>query len=221
MSGSDSDDTDGTAPEPRVKDLLAAKEVQQLMDWFHLPPPPPDAPPPQDDEWEQRQRKVEALILPSMYDLGFRMQDRADALRARTRPLELTEWGQGMIRPHLEVRLAGEPVDREIPYEINEALDINTPQAMLRDLYRTEDEYYIQYAPPWEGEMEPFVDANALAREAMRGTYLVWPLYTPAMHALDATRDDVRSRLALNWAELGSRKDDWTPPVRRTRGPSR
>jgi hypothetical protein len=194
------------------------------MDWFHLPPPPADVPPPQDeDDYQLRMQAVEEMVLPSMRDLGYRMERRADALRARRPPIELPDWGAGMLKLDLEVGpRPTETIDRQIPYDIAGALEENAPQAMLRDLYRTEDEYNIQYAPPWEGEMWRPVNASELVRAAMTSTSRVGPSYTPLGQQLQDVGADLRAIIRSSWADQSIRKDDWTPPVRRkTRGPSR
>jgi hypothetical protein len=189
------------------------------MDWFHLPAPPAEAPP-ERSEHEERMERLQGVLAeldPRMLTLGWRHRDAADRMR-REFSIAQPGWSDPDAMLHVDVsQVDGYFVEPRVARvdHLKEDLESSTPQALLRDLYRPEGEWQIQYAPPWEGALGDYGDPLRVVREALRtrigGVRLE---FTPAAQTITAAAAERRARVDFPWHQQGKRKDDWTPLVR-------
>jgi hypothetical protein len=147
MSDHDHQDPDDRREEPRVRDLVASDDpdeldpalIARLAAWFGEPVPDPE-PPPDDPERREmlaaRERALAAVQPEMVESLVGRGEHYAALLEVPTLPspvaaeitrFDLARWG---------LRLAFGEREREIPEEVADALRERTPQALLRDLHR-------------------------------------------------------------------------------------
>jgi hypothetical protein len=131
--------------DPTKSEALDASTLAELHRWFGLPsamdlPPEPETP-----ESEQRRNAALAAVDPGF--LGYltrielRLERMMEAPDLALRPLE-----QHLTVPerfHMAGRL-GDPREVEIPFQLEDDLKECAPQALLRDLHRTE-EYFERY----------------------------------------------------------------------------
>jgi hypothetical protein len=223
-----SDPRDTSASEPRVGELLARGSaptesedldpatIAQLAAWFGAPAPgvvPAGAAPEAkrgEDAAARRARALEAV------DPGF-----VAALQAR--------WSQGeallrvtapLARPRRaaskfdlavwNLRLGDEPREFERPEHINETLKEPTPQAILRDLHRTEQQWPKRLLPEDLGLDVAGLRTRAKIDAILSTSYFVRiddePI--PARIMADASAE-LRARLGEPW------EDSYVPPEKR------
>jgi len=206
--------------EPKVKDLLAGKALDDVVDaatarelerWFGLPSFAQlgDAPPPPEDPElaavQQRRAAAIAAVDPALLDeVATRYEiDPEDivtfiaSLDVNVDPSVALFDASVAERAH---RIA-EPREYEIPDTIRDWMAERTPQALLRDLHRPEltfDKTY-EYVDPAAAARSPLVSD---VREAMATS---WRL--PPLDRLPGTEgctllDDLRSYRAQDWARL-------------------
>lgn len=171
--------------DPKVKDLLArrgdpslaaeldSETAAQLASWFGLPSV---------QEVEEQGRKVEALDpeIAARRELRARAVAAVDPAFANRLDTQFAD-GDSLIRLPAPMRLRietptalttpeaiasgtiAEPREYEIPHELRDDLAENTPQAVLRDLHRSVEEFAIRYEIGHAVDVE-LVDAQAVLR---------------------------------------------------------
>lgn len=215
------------AREPRVRDLLArgpnAAEsedldpatIAQLAAWFGAPATgnaPPAAPEPArgQEAAERRARALEAVDPGFVAALQTRWA-RGEALLRVTRPVARSRPAASKFDLAVwNLHLGDPPRERELPEDMSEAFREPTPQAILRDLHRTEQH--------WPKRLLPTDLGLDVAGERTRATIdgILATNYSvriddepiPARIMADAAAD-LRARLRAPW------EDSYVPPEKR------
>lgn len=227
----DTEDRDRSSggEEPRVGDLLAGRVSQEELDpetvaqlaaWFGAPLPAGAAPPelegaadPRDEARERRARALDAVdptflaALESKWTQGERLlRVTAPLTPARPAPskFDLARW---------DVRLGDEVRETERPEDIVDALKEPTPQAILRDLHRPEQQWPLRMLPKDLGMDIAGLDSRARLESALRAPLAVRMDDEPVpARMISEDMSALRARLDEPWG------DSYIPPEKR-RGP--
>jgi hypothetical protein len=157
---------------------------------------------------EARERAAEA-IEPAMIALIERHVPAGDRLIQFHASLEVHIDPASFERPLITLNRP-DILEVERPEDLVDAMREATPQALLRDLHRPEEEFSIQYerSEPVESDADPFAEA----RRAIAAGYK----YAPEMRSMSQARDalrPLREAKASVWSEIRTptRKTDETP----------
>jgi hypothetical protein len=195
-----------------VEAALSADEIAQLEAWFGRPsmtelvekgevrldmwgrPIDPDA---ERKRMEARERATEAVD-PRMVERLERHTPAGDRLLQFRASLEVRIDPSGFERPLMTLNRP-DILEVERPEDLADAMREATPQALLRDLHRPEDEFSIEYVrpEPVESDADPFGEA----RRAIAAGYKYAPEMRLMMQARDALRP-LREAKASVWSEI-------------------
>lgn len=205
-----STDDDDTGLPPKVKDLIDAATRAELERWFGLPSfqeveeARAEAPPEDPDivaVRERRQKAIEAVD-PAMLEAHRRRTDPPDDLIRFKPAIDIRVDPEVALLDHAMIdRVAiAEPREVEISEELRDDLKDCTPQALLRDLHRPEQDFdkvfeVVDFAA------ENRIDIAQIVHEVMAATYKV--AGTPT-NVFREGREILRELRA-------SRHETWTP----------
>lgn len=149
-----------------------------------------------DREFQERQKRIavaSAAITPAAIALLERHRDHAAGLRQPEPPPPRFDPSILKVRVPSEEELAtiGEGRSYQRDNEVEEALAMAAPQAVLRDLYRPVEEFERVLAPPpVDDDAEPPIyDAHAVVREVM-----AWRPERPTWDRFTEAAQDARTR---------------------------
>jgi hypothetical protein len=223
LSGSGDDPPDDPRDEPRARDIAAAKStadleeklapetIAQLAAWFGLP------------SFQQlEEERAGQAVVESEHDVERReLREKIDAAVDHALLARIESWrGAGdamfdeLVPPELHIAddirasdsgfadrlgVLGEGRTMEPPRWIEEELSDNTPQAVLRDLYRPETTFakYLETGDPEPG----FVSILADIRTAVTARYTVRP-EPPVRVMIHDALAELRHWKAARWGEL-------------------
>jgi len=202
----------GTDDDKTVKQLLDAATRAELERWFGLPSfeqladrGVAPAPPPEDPELEQlRKRRAAAIaaVDPELLESHRRRTTPPSDLVKFKAEIELrVKPTMGML-DHAMIRVpaAAEPREFELPEHLSDDLRACTPQALLRDLHRSESTF--DKVLEWFDPLDMKVDARTIAGEVMATRWRINPpADTPGQLALALIRELVAER-KRPWIEI-------------------
>jgi len=193
-----------------VKQLLDAATRAELERWFGLPSFDQLAEqgkrpaPPVDTEMEEARLRREAAIAavdPALLEAHrLRTEPREDLLQFKLELEPSVDPSIVLFDPTMADRgTIAEPREVEIPQQLEDDLRDCTPQALLRDLHRTEQTFDKVFEMDTQGHER--VDIVAVIAEVMTTRW------TPELHssALDEARAEIREAHRLRrqpWADL-------------------
>jgi hypothetical protein len=191
----------------KVKDVLDAVTLAELQKWFALPTfeqvAEQQPPPPKDDAETRalRERREAALaaVDPALLDrIAFRVEGNPETLLKFAATIdvhvdpEIALFDQKMAD---NVATFAEPREVEISDELKDDLKDCTPQALLRDLHRSETEFDKTFEVI-DVAAEQRMDIVAEVATAMRTSWKLPPLddspWVQSRRLLDAMRSDCR-----------------------------
>jgi len=210
--------------DPKVKELLErdqGKSLEQIVDektaaelqrWFGMPSfeqlaeegkPPPLTSPEEAADIEKRAETLAAVSDWMLAGLDYRHHHAWDLIMfkptidVRVDP-EITLFKDA---PLARLRVQGEVRDVQRPHDIEAQLTDQTPQALLRDLHRSEETFDKQFEILGE-VAELVVDAVGEVRTAMATSWKLPSLGDPSGVALRKIFAQVREDLHVPWADL-------------------
>lgn len=194
-----------------VKQMLDAATRAELERWFGLPSfdqlaeDGKQAAPPVDPEMEAARERRDAAIAavdPALLEAHRqRTELRAELLEFKVALEPFVDPSIALFDPTMADRAGtiAEPREVEIPQQLEDDLKDCTPQALLRDLHRTEQTFEKVFEIDTEGHRP--IDIVAVVAEAMSTRW------APALHSvgLDEARAELREAQRLRrqpWAEI-------------------
>ena len=221
-------DDDKPAPptlDPKVKELIErdqGKSLEQIVDektaaelhrWFGLPSfqkledegaPPESVSPEEAADIARRAETLAAVSDRMLADLDYRHHHAWDVIsfkpmidvRIDPEMPMFDDAGLERLRVNSEVR------ELQRPSDIDEELKDQTPQALLRDLHRSEDTFEKQFEIREEVAAELVLDAVAEVREAMATSWKLPDLGDPPGVALRKIFAQVHADLHVPWGDL-------------------
>jgi hypothetical protein len=174
----------GPGIEQTVKQILDAKTLADLERWFGLPsftevaerkePPPLD---PEIEAVREQRAKAIAAVDPALLEAHRRRVENGDTL-IRFEAVIDVRVDPSMARidfTRAEHMAIAEPREVEIPEQLRDDLNECTPQAILRDLHRSE-RYFDKLFEVVDIAAEQRLDIVAAVDEAMRTSWKLPPL---------------------------------------------
>lgn len=201
------DDPKGPQDDQRVREMTQ----EQLRAWFGLPSfddlaekgiVPVEQLTADEQQLKNRNEKLQLIEA----DMVWRIERHAAAAERHSREMPPRPWeGRVLTFDDAAVQaLPGEDDWREvdIPLALTRDLDVNAPQANLRDLHRVEKEFFIQYQSPWDDDFDQVpADPMQPIRDTVRRDYRVGTTITPAQREIDAAIAGLRTLLRAPWPE--------------------
>jgi hypothetical protein len=191
----------------KVKDVLDAVTLAELQKWFALPTFEQVAehqPPPPEDDAETRalrERRDNALaaVDPALLDrIGFRVETNPETLLKFAATIDVHVDPEIALFDHKmadNVATFADPREVEISEDLRDDLKDCTPQALLRDLHRSETEFEKTFEIV-DAAAEQRMDIVAEVATAMRTSWKLPPLddspWVQSRRLLDAVRADCR-----------------------------
>ena len=207
--------------DPKVKDLLGDKSLEQVVDeatrkqlesWFALPSfteledrgvPPEELDPEMAAVRERRANAIAAVDPALVAAIKFRTEDNPETLLDLELTLDvvvdpgISSFDLGMAE---RAAVIAEPREVEIRDEIYDDLKECVPQALLRDLHRPET-YFDKQLEIVDVLAAERVDASALVAQAVRAARLQPPVRSE-WHEARALLAELRRERRRPWPEL-------------------
>jgi hypothetical protein len=207
--------SDNQDNDTKVKDLLDAATRADLERWFALPsfeqladqgivPTPPPAEDPEFAERRKRQDEALAAVDPVWLE-AHRL--RVESMVAMVTPLPplalrvdpgIARFDHAMIQHAASV---AEPRDVERPDDLQDAMAERTPQALLRDLHRPEQDFYKAFEQV-DVIADYRVDVAATITEAMTPSQAVPQCATTPLQDARALLLELRAERRQPWINI-------------------
>jgi len=190
-----------------LQEELDPETIAQLARWFGLPSftelAEQEAESAQDAAWREKREKIEAAADPALMAHLGELSRVGDGLRQITGSVAVhVEAPIECLDPTFSERFGAVADAREIeiPWEIEDELKQCTPQAILRDLHRPEENFFAQMELQEPPAMPPS-DAMREIREIMTTSFHFAPPASTSARIRTA-QEDLRWMRGTDWGAL-------------------